>query len=40
MENDQQLDEIAKQYSTGKILTGQVKKILIKIVQDFVKDHQ
>lgn len=40
MNDDKQLAEIAEQYSTGKILTGDVKKILIKVIQDFVKDHQ
>lgn len=40
MDDDKQLAEIAEQYSKGKMLSGQVKKILIKIIQDFVKDHQ
>jgi tryptophanyl-tRNA synthetase len=34
------LAEIAEKYSTGKMLTGEVKKILIKVLQDFVADHQ
>jgi hypothetical protein len=29
MDDDKKLAEIAEQYSTGKILTGEVKKILI-----------
>lgn len=27
-------------YSTGKMLTGEIKKILIKILQKMIADHQ
>ena len=40
MEDDKELEEIGEKYSTGKMLTGEVKKILIKEVQKFVADHQ
>lgn len=40
MEDDKELAEIGEQYSKGKMLSGQVKKTLIKIIQDFVKNHQ
>jgi tryptophanyl-tRNA synthetase len=40
MEDDKQLAEIGEQYASGKMLSGQVKKILTKIIQDFVKNHQ
>ena len=40
LEDDKKLAEIAEQYSSGKMLTGDVKKILTQILQDFVKNHQ
>jgi tryptophanyl-tRNA synthetase len=40
LDDDKELAEIGEQYSQGKILSGQVKKKLIKVIQDFVKDHQ
>ena len=40
MEDDEELADIAEKYSTGKLLTGDVKKRLIKCLQDFVKDFQ
>ena len=40
MEDDVELADIAEKYSTGKLLTGDVKKRLIKCLQDFVKDFQ
>lgn len=40
MEDDKELEEIALKYSTGKMLTGEVKKILIKILQNIVVTHQ
>ncbi len=40
MEDDKELEEIGEKYSTGKMLTGELKKILIKVIQDFVCDHQ
>lgn len=40
MEDDKELAHIGEQYSQGKMLSGEVKKKLIKIIQEFVKDHQ
>ncbi|KAL9645586.1 hypothetical protein ABK040_000649 [Willaertia magna] len=40
MEDDNKLAEICEKYSTGKMLTGEVKKILIEILQKIVKEHQ
>lgn len=40
MEDDKELEEIGEKYKTGKMLTGELKKILIKVLQDFVSDHQ
>jgi tryptophanyl-tRNA synthetase len=40
MEDDKELEEIAHKYKTGKMLTGEIKKILIKILQKFVLEHQ
>lgn len=40
LEDDKQLEEIAEKYKTGKMLTGEIKGILIKILQKFVADHQ
>lgn len=38
--DDAQLKDIAEQYKTGKMLSGQVKKILSNIICDIVKNHQ
>ena len=40
LEDDAELADIAEKYSTGKLLTGNVKQRLIKCLQDFVKDFQ
>ena len=40
MEDDDKLAEIAEQYSTGKMLTGEIKAILIDVLQKFVADFQ
>ena len=40
MEDDARLAEIKDQYSRGEMLTGQVKKELITILQAFVAEHQ
>ncbi len=40
LEDDKELQEIGEKYSTGKMLTGEIKKILIKVIQKFVGDHQ
>ncbi len=40
MEDDAKLQKILDDYSTGAMLTGEVKKELIGILQEMVKDHQ
>ncbi|CAM9659199.1 unnamed protein product [Ascophyllum nodosum] len=40
MEDDKELKRIGEDYSTGKMLTGEVKKILIEILTQMTKDHQ
>ena len=40
LENDDQLEEIREKYSTGKMLTGQVKGVLIDLLTEMVKEHQ
>jgi len=40
LEDDNELDRIKEDYRTGKILTGDVKKIFIDVVQQLVKNHQ
>ena len=39
-EDDERLEQIAKDYSSGALLTGEVKKELIGILQKFVAEHQ
>ena len=40
LEDDKRLEEIGDLYGSGKMLTGEVKKELIKVVQKFIADHQ
>ena len=40
MEDDVKLAEIKQKYAAGEMLTGEVKKILIEILQEFVKNFQ
>lgn len=40
LEDDERLAEIGEKYSTGKMLTSEVKQILITEVQRIVKEHQ
>mmetsp|Transcript_4402 Transcript_4402/g.6605 ORF Transcript_4402/g.6605 Transcript_4402/m.6605 type:complete len:80 (+) Transcript_4402:1236-1475(+) len=40
LQDDVQLAQIASDYSSGKMLTGQVKAILIDILIDLTKKHQ
>ncbi|XP_003388523.1 PREDICTED: tryptophan--tRNA ligase, cytoplasmic-like [Amphimedon queenslandica] len=40
MEDDERLAEIKKNYESGKLLTGQLKKELIGVLQKLVGDHQ
>lgn len=40
LDDDNELARIEREYSTGKMMTGELKKILIGILQKLVKDHQ
>lgn len=40
LEDDDQLEQIRKDYISGKMLTGELKAITIKILQQFVSDFQ
>lgn len=40
LESDERLEEIFRDYSTGAMLTGEVKKELIEVLQDMVREHQ
>lgn len=39
-ENDKKLKEIREDYKSGKLLTGELKSILIEKLNDFLKEHQ
>jgi len=39
-EDDKKLDKIEKDYRSGKLLSGELKKILIDKINDFLKEHQ
>lgn len=40
LEDDERLEEIRRSYSSGQLLTGDLKKELIGILQKIVADHQ
>ena len=40
MEDDDRLAQIYADYGSGAMLTGEVKKELITILQEMVKEHQ
>lgn len=40
LEDDDKLAQIAEEYGSGKMMTGDIKKILIECLQAFVKDFQ
>ena len=40
MEDDQRLEQIRQDYESGKMLTGELKKICIEHLQEFVKGFQ
>mmetsp|Transcript_34019 Transcript_34019/g.30802 ORF Transcript_34019/g.30802 Transcript_34019/m.30802 type:complete len:322 (+) Transcript_34019:422-1387(+) len=40
LEDDQKLEEIRQQYGSGKMMTSEIKEILIKILTDIVTEHQ
>ncbi|MEM3074888.1 MAG: tryptophan--tRNA ligase [Candidatus Pacearchaeota archaeon] len=39
-ENDKKLEEIEKNYKTGKMTTGELKEYTIKKINNFLKEHQ
>lgn len=40
LNDDQKLAEVTEKYGSGEMLSGEVKKLLIGILQDIVKKHQ
>jgi len=40
MDDDEKLEQIGKDYSSGALLTGEVKQILIQVLSDLVATHQ
>ena len=40
LEDDEKLAEIKKNYTSGELLTGELKKILIDILQPIIAAHQ
>jgi len=40
LEDDEKLEEIRKAYASGKMLTGELKKQLIDVIQSIVAEHQ
>lgn len=40
VEDDDKLEEIGKSYSSGQLLTGELKKELITILQKIIAEHQ
>lgn len=40
LEDDEALDKIKQDYSSGKLLTGELKKILIQTLQPIIAEHQ
>lgn len=40
LESDERLAEIFEKYGSGEMLTGEVKKELIGLLQEMVKEHQ
>ena len=39
-DDDAKLEEVAKDYREGKLLTGELKQMAIKLLQEYVKDFQ
>ena len=40
LDDDEKLMEIKKDYASGELLTGELKKILINVLQPIVQEHQ
>ena len=39
-DDDAKLEQVAKDYREGKLLTGELKQMAIKLLQEYVKDFQ
>jgi tryptophanyl-tRNA synthetase len=40
MEDEERIREIAEEYSSGEMMTGEIKEILIEELNDFLQEHQ
>ena len=40
LEDDEQLEDIRKKYGSGEMMTGEVKQVLIGVLQKFIADFQ
>jgi len=40
LEDDDELEKIRSMYTSGELLTGELKKICIEYIQDFIRDFQ
>ncbi|XP_070571106.1 tryptophan--tRNA ligase, cytoplasmic-like [Ptychodera flava] len=40
LEDDEKLQQLKQDYSSGKLLTGELKKVLIEILQPLIKQHK
>jgi len=40
LEDDDELEDIRSKYASGELLTGEVKAVLVKIIQDWLKQFQ
>ena len=40
LEDDEKLEQVKNDYGSGKLLTGEVKKMLIEVLQKLVQEHQ
>ena len=40
LDDDEKLESLRDSYSSGKMLTGELKKELITVLQELVRDHQ
>jgi tryptophanyl-tRNA synthetase len=40
LEDDEKLEQVKNDYGSGKLLTGEVKKMLIEVLSTLVSEHQ
>lgn len=40
LEDDEELEKIRKNYTSGALLTGEIKKLLIDTIQPLIEQHQ